>query len=232
MVVDIVFSESDQSFNCNFGEVTNLSDGGFEKGYEDGYSKGKTEGYSNGYSEGHGEGYSLGTQIGYEQGLLESIATIDSMIDRSITSISSQATMVGRNALYSCASLVSASFPNAIEIYDNAFRDCSNLEYIDFPKAVRFYGYSFRDCKKLSRVDLPCAEIFYSNVFNGCSELQTLILRADKVCNLSNTAILGGTKIEGGTGFVYVPDNLVDSYKKANNWSTFANQIKPISELN
>ena len=31
--------------------------------------------------------------------------------------------------------------------------------------------------------------------------------------------------------YFYVPDNLVDSYKAATNWSTYANQIRPISEL-
>ena len=31
--------------------------------------------------------------------------------------------------------------------------------------------------------------------------------------------------------YFYVPDNLVDSYKAATNWSTYASQIRPISEL-
>ena len=39
------------------------------------------------------------------------------------------------------------------------------------------------------------------------------------------------TAIENGTGYIYVPDSLVDSYKTATNWSTYASQIKPISEL-
>jgi hypothetical protein len=30
---------------------------------------------------------------------------------------------------------------------------------------------------------------------------------------------------------IYVKDELVDTYKTADNWSYFANQIKPISEL-
>ena len=32
-------------------------------------------------------------------------------------------------------------------------------------------------------------------------------------------------------GYIYVPDALVDSYKKATNWVTYADQIKPLSEL-
>ena len=34
-----------------------------------------------------------------------------------------------------------------------------------------------------------------------------------------------------GTDYIYVPDNLVDGFKIATNWSTYATQIKPISEL-
>lgn len=35
----------------------------------------------------------------------------------------------------------------------------------------------------------------------------------------------------GSTPSIYVPDNLVDEYKSATNWTTVANQIKPLSEL-
>ena len=34
-----------------------------------------------------------------------------------------------------------------------------------------------------------------------------------------------------GTGYIYVQDNLVEQYKSATNWSTYADQIKPLSEL-
>ena len=32
-------------------------------------------------------------------------------------------------------------------------------------------------------------------------------------------------------GYIYVPDSLVENYKSATNWSTYATQIKPLSEL-
>lgn len=38
------------------------------------------------------------------------------------------------------------------------------------------------------------------------------------------------TLIASGTGFIYVPDALVESYKTATNWSTYADQILPLSE--
>ena len=67
--------------------------------------------------------------------------------------------------------------------------------------------------------------------FNGLTALEKLIIRTPSVCSLANASALARTKIESGTGYIYVPDNLVDSYKTATNWSAYAAQIKPISEL-
>lgn len=56
MKLDIKFLEGGQSLKAMFGEVCNLSDGGFEKGYAAGemagYAKGHAEGYAKGYSDG------------------------------------------------------------------------------------------------------------------------------------------------------------------------------------
>ena len=46
-----------------------------------------------------------------------------------------------------------------------------------------------------------------------------------------NSNDLKGTTIEKATGYVYVPDDMVDTYKSATNWSTYASQIKGMSEL-
>ena len=44
-----------------------------------------------------------------------------------------------------------------------------------------------------------------------------------------NYVVSGSDGVSSGTAFIYVPDNLVDSYKAAENWSKYANQIKPIN---
>ena len=48
---------------------------------------------------------------------------------------------------------------------------------------------------------------------------------------MSNINMLQSTPIANGTGYVYVPDDMVDTYKSATNWSTYASQIKGMSEL-
>ena len=81
------------------------------------------------------------------------------------------------------------------------------------------------------KIDFLSVNNIESSAFIYARQLDTLILRNSNVCVLKNIDAFDSTKIAAGIGYIYVPDNLVDSYKIATNWVTFANQIKPISEL-
>lgn len=59
---------------------------------------------------------------------------------------------------------------------------------------------------------------------------QKLIIRTNKVCVLSGIGFYHSTPgVDTPPANIYVPDNLVASYKKASNWSKYANRIKPLS---
>ena len=89
----------------------------------------------------------------------------------------------------------------------------------------------FSGCTSLTTVNLAkCTSIGYS-AFAGCTNLTTIILSNNQVVTLGGPDAFNNSSIARRTGYIYVPDNLVDSYKTATNWSTYANQIKPISEL-
>lgn len=118
------------------------------------------------------------------------------------------------------------------EIGAYAFGYCQSLHTLDCPKVGVLSATCFQYCSALQRVDFPRVYSIFNNVFANCSKLDTLILRRnDFVCNLKGTNAFTSTPIAKGTGYVYVPDNLVESYKVATNWSAYADQIKPISEL-
>ena len=51
MTFRVKFSEQGGSFRARFGEVQNISDGGFERGYAEGYEEGREDGYAAGYNE-------------------------------------------------------------------------------------------------------------------------------------------------------------------------------------
>lgn len=104
-------------------------------------------------------------------------------------------------------------------------------------KGITGFGTSACElCENLSIVDIGKQATSYTAIsatsFKNCSNLTTLILRNTSGAHtLSNINAFAGTPIENGTGFIYVPDELVNIYKSATNWSTYAAQIKPISEL-
>ena len=63
------------------------------------------------------------------------------------------------------------------------------------------------------------------------SGLQKLIINTQTVCTLTSSTAFEGTVIASGTGSIYVPDNLVSTYKTATNWNLYADQIVGVSTL-
>ena len=154
------------------------------------------------------------------------------------------------NAFRGCSTLKEVSLPKVVDIGVCAFQS-SGIEHLSLPSCVSLSGNVFDSTKSLISLTLPLVtrldyyNIFYGSSikkidtsslktignFTGASNLETLILRSTTICTLTSANGFSDTKIAAGTGYIYVPDNLVDSYKTATNWVTFANQIKPISEL-
>jgi hypothetical protein len=66
---------------------------------------------------------------------------------------------------------------------------------------------------------------------SNCGKLKAVVIRkSDKVATLVVTNALSNTPVASGTGYVYVPRALVDAYKSATNWSTYAAQIRAIED--
>lgn len=140
-------------------------------------------------------------------------------------------TSADRNAFYYCKKLVSVELKSCNQILNNCFYGCAELERIILPSLTLTYDGSFRGCTKLELVDLPVMENIASNTFRDCSALKALILRSSTLCILANTYALYNSSIKsGGTGFVYVPSALVESYKTASNWSTVASQFRALED--
>lgn len=109
------------------------------------------------------------------------------------------------------------------------FRDCKALANVNFPSVTSTATAAFWECTALAKAEFSACVAFDNNTFYGCSALTALILRcADQVCTL--TGNLSGTPIASGTGYIYVPAALVDTYKAASGWSTYASQIRAIED--
>ena len=138
--------------------------------------------------------------------------TLAGLIDRSLTSITipDTVTSIGMNAFSFCRSLKSITIPNTIiSIGENAFSECRHLRCITIPNSVTF-------------INKRC--------FMTCSSLKELILLSSVVINLNNVNALANTPITDGTGYIYVPGALLDDYKTATNWVTYADQFRAIED--
>ena len=154
-------------------------------------------------------------------------------------------------AYYNLKSLVSVSFPNLKKLGGgNEFLDCSNLSHVNFPLVENISTSCFSRCEKLASVKFPAVKTVGSSGFNYCSNLacadfdsvteikiyafnensnlRSLILRTGSVCLLRDVKALNNTPIAKGSGYIYVPSALVDSYKVATNWSTYAAQFRAL----
>ncbi len=157
----------------------------------------------------------------------------DGLVMRTLSGdyINNRITTIGTEALRS-TQITGLHCEEVTSVGGEAIRQCNYLTYIYLPKCVTLQGYSVGICPLLERVELNSIENIQAYSFYSCPKLTTLIIRTTtKVCSLANTNAFLSSGIENGTGFVYVPDDLVDDYKSATNWSTYANQIKGLSEL-
>ena len=138
--------------------------------------------------------------------------------------------MVGGYAFYGFPALHTAIFANAKRIEQYAFAHCSKLETIKVPLSENVGYFSFYECEKLKEADFPCVTSVSTYAFKGCIALKTLILRSGTLATLSGVNALGDTPIEKGKGYIYVPSALIDSYKSATNWTTYANQFRVLED--
>ena len=127
------------------------------------------------------------------------------------------------------------AFVNTIEKYgDEATMDMiierTIDEYCD-NSAEKIGQYAFFVCTALAKVDVPKVTSIEANSMYGCSALVALILRNEEaVCTLANANALTSTPIASGTGYIYVPAALYDSYASGTNWSTYSAQLRKLEE--
>lgn len=135
----------------------------------------------------------------------------------------------GRYAFQYDTAITSVSAPVTNLIPHSCFTRCTSLESISFPQVVTLNDWCFSYCTALKEATLPAANTFTRYAFAN-SGLEKLVLPGTTVVTIAADT-LQGTPIASGTGYVYVPDDLLESYKAAAHWSSIAAQIKPMSEL-
>lgn len=155
----------------------------------------------------------------------------DSLIAKTLTEYQNLRPITIGNRFFSyCYNLVSVDLPNAVHVSQYAFVYCTSLQEITLPSVTVLEAFAFQDSSALTRVDLHQVKALQSNVFTR-TNLTTLILRkTDSITTNNSTAVFNSTPISRGEGYIYVPAALLESYKTATNWVTYANQIRAIED--
>jgi hypothetical protein len=154
--------------------------------------------------------------------LLENTMTV---LDNSI------ATSLRTRACQGATKLVTVNLPNVTSLGGYAFYQCSGLETVTLPKLTSVSTQTFYSCTKLKHADCGNLANIPAQTFNACSALTELILRkTGSICTLSNINGINNSPIGKGTGYVYVPQALIEPYKTATNWVNYASQFRAIED--
>ena len=135
---------------------------------------------------------------------------------------------------WNCTSLRNVNLPKLVTTGQRSFQDCTSLETIKLPSLETIgHYYNFLNCSNLKIADFPKLKdgLRWTSTFANCTSLTALILRREDTSTMRlDVSSLRNTGISAGTGYIYVPASLVDSYKSATNWSAYADQIRALED--
>ena len=147
-----------------------------------------------------------------------------------------------------CSALKAVNLPLAKSAGASTFQYCKALTNIKMP-SLPYFGnyydsstYAFCYCYALKKADFPVFTRVGKYDFGNCYSLTAILLRNEAVCSLANINAFENCYHFHGTvnatynpdglkdGYIYVPAALVDSYKAATNWSTFADRFRALED--
>lgn len=173
-----------------------------------------------------------------------------------LTNVSlSHVTTVGSSAFLNCTGLLNVSLAAATSIGQNAFKGCTYLATISLPNATTIGQGAFTNCKAVVKLNLPKLTKITKLLFNGCNALTEVVAGGDLTfenatsatysmfagCTAMEKFVLSGVTSVPAISYyaltglaatceIYVPDDLVNSFKSASNWSARASYIKKLSD--
>jgi hypothetical protein len=159
-------------------------------------------------------------------------AEVAALLGNTMTDINNSIVTSLRTRIFQGATkLVTANLPSVTSIGAYAFYQCSGLVTVKLPKLTSVSTQCFYSCTKLKHADCGQLGNIPAQTFNACSALTELILRkTSAICTLSNVNGVNNSPIGKGTGYVYVPSALIETYKSNSVWSTFASQFRAIED--
>ena len=157
------------------------------------------------------------------------------------------------NSLFLATGFSRFSDSTILRIGYGCFQRCSILRNINFSECTYISGAAFSSCSMLYTCTIPACEQINGAAFASCSSLRVLALGSN-INNISEQAFINCTSLYSltignssaivtkkkknafsntpmsgtGSGYIYVPQNLLSSYKTATNWAVYSSHIKAI----
>lgn len=160
---------------------------------------------------------SLSELAEYETKYFETLQTISSLLDKSITEIECSTQRLKSSAFLNCRKLKTAKIYTSI-IDEGAFDGCNSLTtLITTANFIRDVPEELFCCLVLLALEVSNKDDTYTanNVFMGCYHFNGTV---------NDTYNPNGLK----DGYIYVPLSLIDAYKTNAFWIPIASQIMPI----
>lgn len=170
----------------------------------------------------------IGDRVKSEAGTTHSLKTIQ---------LSSNLTIIGESAFAYCTGITSLNLPNSlITLDEGCFTRCSGLTSVNIPDSVQVIGAdAFSYNRVMTGVTIGTGWTRTNGIgrsFEYNSALKKVVVKATRPADIGDDFYFcDGTYTNcWHDGFkIYVPRNSVDAYKRATNWSSYAEVIEPIS---
>ena len=142
-------------------------------------------------------------------------------------------TSIGSNVFAGCKAFKKLIIDEGVTLKsENQFSNMTGLKEVILPSDLTaISSYMFRYLN-VDTLELPASVVkLYTQCFRYSHIGKLIIRNTDSVITMISSDVFWESDIAKGIGYIYVPDALVEDYKSATNWITYANQIKGISEL-
>ena len=107
------------------------------------------------------------------------------------------------------------------KVGENCLRYHKALTDVTLSQCKSVDAYGLANCTNLEVVDMLGGGTIASAAFSGDTKLAHLLLRGASKTTLSATAAFSSTPISLGNGAIYVPSDLIATYKADTNWKNY-----------